>query len=272
MRESVQHPGELIHHEEDDLGKICVYERDGKRYLTFGNRVEQSCFNPARPWQLEHEYTQGMMLGVLLQEEVRSALVLGLGGGTLVHALRHVRPQIEIEAVDCRMGIIRIAQEFFAVIPDRKLHLHCDDAERFIRHHHQAHDLILVDLYLAEGAHAAQQCGEFLGRCREQLSENGVLLINQWCGTQREADIARQATGLAFGESVLHLHISGGNQVACCFNSALPKPAPKRLFGDARKLGMQLGIPLERLARNFWRQNAAALKLGALRGKHPGTY
>jgi spermidine synthase len=212
-----------------------------------------------------------MMLGVLLQEEVRSALVLGLGGGSLVHALRHVLPQIKIEAVDCRMGILRIAQDFFAVIPDRKLHLHCDDAERFIRHHHEVHDLILVDLYLADGAHAAQHCSDFLARCREQLSENGVLLINQWCSTQREADIAREATGQAFGERVLHLHITGGNQIACCFKSALPKPAPNRLFRDARKLGMQLGIPLERLARNFWRQNAAALKLGALREKHPGT-
>ncbi|MEJ2315471.1 MAG: hypothetical protein P8Y83_00770 [Gammaproteobacteria bacterium] len=271
MTESVQHAGELIHLEEDDLGKICVYERDGKRYLTFGNRVEQSCFNPARPWQLEHAYTQGMMLGLLLKEDVRSALLLGLGGGTLVHALRHVRPGMKIEAVDCRMGIIRIAQEFFALAPDRKLQLHCDDAERFIERHDVIHDLILVDLYLAEGVHAAQQRGGFLARCREQLSENGVLLINQWCGTQQEADLAREATDQAFGDRVLHLHIPGGNQIACCFNNALPRPAPKHLFGNARKLGMQLGIPLEKLARNFWRQNAAALKLGMLQEKYPGA-
>ena len=269
MTGSEQHFGELIHLEEDDLGKICVYDRGGRRYLTFGNRVEQSCFNLARPWQLEHAYTQGMMLGLLLQKEVRSALLLGLGGGSLVHALRHVRPAMEIEAVDCRMGVIRIAQEFFGLTPDSRLQLHCDDAERFIRQHHALHDLILVDLYLAEGVHAAQQRAEFLARCREQLSEKGVLLINQWCGTRQEADTARHATRQAFGERVLHLHITGGNQIACCFNSALPKPAPQRLFGDARKLGMQLSIPLERLARNFWRQNAAALKLGVLREKYP---
>ncbi len=271
MKESVQHFGELIHHEEDDLGKICVYDHHGKRYLTFGNRVEQSCFNPACPWQLEHEYTQGMMLGLLLQQETRSALLLGLGGGSLVHALRHARPGMEIEAVDCRMGVIRIAQEFFGLTPDSKLQLHCEDAERFIQWHHAIHDLILVDLYLAEGVHAAQQRAEFLARCRDRLSEKGVLMLNQWCGTQQEADIARHAIAEAFGERVLHLHIQGGNQIACCFKSALPKFEPKRLFADARKLGMQLGIPLERLARNFWRQNAAALKLGALREKYPGA-
>lgn len=269
MTEFVQHAGELIHFEEDDLGKICVYEHAGKRYLTFGNRVEQSCFNLARPWQLEHEYTQGMMLGLLLQEDVRSALLLGLGGGSLVHALRHVSPGMQIEAVDCRMGVIRIAEEFFALTPDRKLQLHCDDAERFIQRHHATHDLILVDLYLAEGVHAAQQRAEFLARCRDQLSEKGVLMLNQWCGTQQEADIARHAIAEAFGERVLYIHIPGGNQIACCFKSTLPKFAPKRLFGDASKLGMRLGIPLERLARNFWRQNAAALKLGALQGKYP---
>ena len=269
MGQKTQYPGKLVHREEDDLGEICVYDRDHKRYLTFGNKVEQSCFNLACPWQLEHEYTQGMMLGLLLRADVRSALLLGLGGGSLVHALRRVRPGMKIEAVDCRMGVIRVAQEFFALTPDRKLQLHCDDAERFIRRHHAIHDLILVDLYLAEGVHAAQQRAEFFARCRDRLSEKGILLINQWCGTQQEADIARRATGEAFGERVLHLHIPGGNQIACCFRSALPKPAPKGLFADARKLGMQLGIPLERLARNFWRQNASALKLGALQQKYP---
>ena len=269
MTEKDQSPGVLIHREEDDLGEICVHERDGKRYLTFGNRIEQSCFNPARPWQLEHDYTQGMILGLLLHDDIRSALLLGLGGGSLVHALRHSSPQMNIEAVDCRMGVIRIAREYFDLCPDKKLHLHCDDAERFIGHHPALHDLILVDLYLAEGAHALQQDGDFFRRCQERLSENGVLLINQWCGTQRDADNARLATSQAFGDRVLHLHIRGGNQIACCFRARLPKVAPKTLFAEARTLGMKLGIPLERLARSFWRQNAAALKLAPLREKHP---
>jgi spermidine synthase len=269
MTEKHQGLGVLIHHEEDDLGEICVHERDGKRYLTFGNSVEQSCFNPARPWQLEHEYTRGMLLGLLLHKNIRSALLLGLGGGSLVHALRHASPQISIEAVDCRMGVIRIAREYFDLCPDEKLRLHCDDAQRFIGHQPGFHDLILVDLYLAEGAHALQQDGDFLQRCRERLSDNGLLLINQWCGTQCDADSARLATSQAFGDLVLHLHITGGNQIACCFKERLPKVVPKDLFAEARKLGMKLGIPLERQARSFWRQNAAALKLAPLREKHP---
>lgn len=270
MEEREQYPGELVHHEEDDLGKICVYDRDDKRYLTFGNRVEQSCSNLARPWQLVHEYTQGMMLGLLLHNDIRSALLLGLGGGSLVHALQRALPRLSISAVDCRMGVIRIAQEYFALSPDDRLHLYCEDAERFMQQEQEFHDLILVDLYLSEGAHAAQQQGEFLGRCREQLSDNGLLLINQWCGTQQHAEIARRATKHAFGERVLHLHITGGNQIAFCFRGALPKPAPKHLFDEARKLGVKLGIPLERMARNFWRQNSTALKLGAVRARYPG--
>ena len=61
MRESVQHPGELIHQEEDDLGKICVYEQEDKPNLTFGNANEQSSYNQTPPWHLGHAYTQGMM-------------------------------------------------------------------------------------------------------------------------------------------------------------------------------------------------------------------
>ena len=81
MPDSDHRFGKLIHSEEDDLGEIHVYERDGMRILTFGNPVEQSCMHLASPWQLEHEYTRGMMLGLLLNADSRSALVLGLGGG-----------------------------------------------------------------------------------------------------------------------------------------------------------------------------------------------
>jgi hypothetical protein len=34
------------------------------------------------------------------------------------------------------------------------------------------------------------------------------------------------------------------------------------LFAQAQNLGNQLDIPLQALARNFWRQNAQPLKIG----------
>ncbi|MEJ2322236.1 MAG: hypothetical protein P8Z31_07830 [Gammaproteobacteria bacterium] len=215
----------------------------------------------ARPWQLEHAYTQGMMLGLLLHKDIRSALVLGLGGGSIVRALRHARPKLRIDAVDYRMAVIRLAQDYFELAPDSALRLHCDEAERFIEHDRSNHDLIFTDLYLAQGAHEAQQSTAFLASCRERLSEKGVLMINRWRGTQQESDIARQAISDAFGDRVLNLHIDGGNQISFCFNGELPMIDHRRFFADAQKLGLQLGIPLQRLARSFWRQNAAVLQL-----------
>ena len=261
MPETHDRFGELIHSEEDDLGQVRVYERDGRRTLTFGNHIEQSCMHLARPWQLEHAYTQGMMLGVLLHADIRSALVLGLGGGSIVRALRHLRPKLRIDAVDHRMAVIRLAQDYFELRPDNALRLHCDEAERFIEHDRSRHDLLFTDLYLAHGAHEAQQSGAFLASCRERLSEQGVLIINRWSGTQQEADTARQAISHAFGERLLNLHIDGGNQISFCFNGELPRIHHRRFFADAQKLGLELGIPLQRLARSFWRENAAALQL-----------
>jgi spermidine synthase len=260
--------GKLIHSEEDDLGEIHVYERDGMRILTFGNPVEQSCMHLASPWQLEHEYTRGMMLGLLLNADSRSALVLGLGGGSLVRALRHARPGLRIDAVDYRMAVIRIAQEYFELRTDKGMHLHCDEAQRFIAAHEGEQALIFTDLYVALGAHEAQHSGDFLLRCRERLSANGLLLVNQWCASQQEMTLARQAIRDAFAEQVLHLHVNSGNQIAFCFNGKLPALNRKRFFEEAQALGMKLGIPLQRLARSFWQQNAMALQLRRFPGQH----
>lgn len=260
MNETHHRFGELIHRESDDLGEIRVYEKNGKRTLTFGNPVEQSCMTLATPWQLEHEYTQGMMIGLLLHGDIRKALVLGLGGGSLVRALRHARPKLSIDALDYRMAVIRIAQEWFELSQDAHLRLHCDDAERFMASHAENHDLIFTDLFIDRGAHEAQRNGEFLSACRERLTEDGILLINQWCKDHTENERNRLALHQAFGEQVLHLHIPGGNQIAICFNGHIPRINQKLLFTEAQKLGMKLGIPLQGLARNFWRQNAMALQ------------
>ena len=52
MTEFVQHAGELIHFEEDDLGKICVYEHAGKRYLTFGTGSSRAASTSHAPGNL----------------------------------------------------------------------------------------------------------------------------------------------------------------------------------------------------------------------------
>ena len=254
--------GELIANKEDEYGSVSVYERGHQRFMTFGNAVEQSCMNLERPHQLEHVYTQAMMLSLVLRQDAASALVLGLGGGSLVRALQHVRPRMRIEAVEYRRAVIDTAQELFGLSDNGRLQLHCADAQAFVRSDQRHYDLLMLDLYLAEGAHPAQIDSAFLERCKALLGSGGILMTNQWCSEYRDSQAAQAALRGAFGDRVLHLQVQGGNTVMFAFAGAPPRINPKTLFVPAQKLGNQLDIPLQALARNFWRQNAQPLKIG----------
>ena len=254
--------GKLIANEEDEHGSVSVYQRGNQRFLTFGNAVEQSCMNLDHPHQLEHVYTQAMMLSLVLRPDAASALVLGLGGGSLVRALQHVRPRMRIEAVEYRQAVIGAAKKFFGLSDNDKLQMHCADAQAFVRSDQRHYDLLMLDLYLAEGAHPAQIDSAFLERCKALLGSDGILMTNQWCSEYRDSQAAQAALRQAFGDCVLHLQVQGGNTVTFAFAGALPRINPKTLFAQAQRLGNQLGIPLQALARNFWRQNAQPLKIG----------
>lgn len=251
---------------QDDQGAICVYQLGQHRFLTFGNTVEQSCCNIAQPHRLEHVYTQAMMLGLPLQPTTGSALVLGLGGGGLVRALRHAHPRLAITAIESRRAVLEAARHWFCIdTSDPALTLVCEDAAKFLETTETAFDLVFADLYLSEGVNPLQNSHDFLTRCREHLNSDGILLLNHWCSEFRDSQAAREALAEVFGDQVLYLHVQGGNVIAFAFQDDLPDLDRKPFLEAALKLGQRLDIPLHKLARNFWRQNSEALKVGRFR-------
>lgn len=261
------HPlGALIARTEDDQGVVCIRQLGQHRFLTFGNAVEQSCFNISQPYRLEHVYTQAMMLGLLLQPASHSALVLGLGGGSLVRALRHALPPLDITAIESRQSVLHMAQHWFGIEPgDPALTLVCEDAAKFLGGSKDSFDLILADLYLSEGVNPLQNTCDFIDQCRKHLGAHGILMLNHWCSEFRDNQLAREALQEVFGQQILHLQVQGGNVIAYAFNERFPNLERKAFLESALLLGRALDIPLHKLARNFWRQNSEPLKLGRFR-------
>lgn len=256
--------GELIHHECDDEGPLSVFQHRDRRILTFGNTVEQSAMQLDRPEQLVHVYTQGMVLGLLLIQ-VKRVLVLGLGGGSLVRALTAADPDMHIDVVERRAKVIELARRYFTMPDLPGIRVHCEEAAEFIKNTERKYDLILADLYQAEGIDQTQLQIEFISQCRNCLSHQGWLLSNQWCNKHLEAKRAQAILESVFGESRLSLHVKGGNVIAYNYVGTLPEWNKKTFFSEAEALGIQLGIPMQKLARNFWRQNAEPMKLGRYR-------
>jgi spermidine synthase len=221
--------------------------------------------NLASPARLEYAYTQAMLLPLLFDGDPRRLLLLGTGGGSLARALRATDRGFSILGIDRREAVLDAARAFFHLPKDRRFATLCQDAEDFLQQHAEPHDLIFADLYLAEGMYPGQVADDFLRLCRERLADGGALVVNQWASEFQSSRAAFNALNDAFDGQVLHLHVQGGNIIAFAFRDHLPDLRRDRLFAGAQALGRRLDIPLQRHARNLWRQNAELLGAGRFR-------
>ncbi len=257
--------GEEIFRSHDEQGPVVVYQKGNRRTLTFGNQVEQSTCSLDEPARLEYVYTQAMILALLFVPAPRDALVLGLGGGALVRAIRQRFSKVPIEAVEYRAGVVQVARSCFFLDQDSRLRLTVGDAAQFVGAARSPVDLILADLYDAQGMDQRQSGATFLADCRSLLRPGGVFVANLWDSEYRLNAQANQRFQAVFDGRVLFNHVQGGNIIVYGFADELPRVDRKRFFEQAQYLGNAMGIPLQRLARSLWRQNAEVLQLGRYR-------
>ncbi|HEY0286857.1 MAG TPA: spermidine synthase [Pseudomonas sp.] len=163
----------------DDFGMIRVLEVDDYRFLEFGDAIEQSCTFTADPAWLEYDYTRAMLIGALCHEAPESALFMGLGAGTLTQACLKFLPLEDVEAIELRPDVPRLAMEYLGLADDPRLYIRIGDALELLDSAESA-DLIFVDLYTDTGPGVAHLAWNFLKSCQERLTPGGWLVINQW--------------------------------------------------------------------------------------------
>jgi len=262
--------GRQIYRTRDDKGWICVHQDGHRRFLAFGNQVEQSCMSLQEPLRLEHAYTQAMMLSTLFLPRLERATLLGLGGGSLARALLGYFPSCRVTAVEHRAQVAAVAREYFALPHDPRLRIIIANAGDYLVKPGKASDLVLADLYDAEGMDAQQTQEAFLARCRAALTSDGVLAVNLWNKDYRASLSAQEALSAAFGGKLLGLGVQGGNSVCFGFAGPIPELERRVFFEQAQTLGLRMAIPLQRLARNLWLENTSILQYRQPFGSHVG--
>mgnify|MGYP000498287725 CR=1 FL=1 len=240
--------GHEIHRCYDEFGPIRVFENGALRYLAFGESAEQSCVDIQNPAKLVYEYTQAMMLSLLYFPKPKQVTLLGLGAGSLVHALHHFDPSVSIQVLELREKVIEVAQMWFALEAFSELTLELGDAANYIAKDHAPSDLIFADIYNDEGMIDAQLSNGFLSGCHKNLSDQGILVLNLWDEGGGSHPLALQAIRDLFG----HHHcmtclIEEGNLIAFAFKSGVPEINIRRLQPMAKKLAKKMQIPIHKL-------------------------
>ncbi|MES2820078.1 MAG: spermidine synthase [Pseudomonadota bacterium] len=164
---------------QDAFGLIRVLEIGDYRFLEFGESIEQSCTFVADPSWLEYDYTRAMLLGALCHAAPESALFLGLGAGTLTQACLKFLALDDVEVIELRPDVPRLAMDHMGLVDDPRLTLRIGDALELLGSAESA-DLIFLDLYTDQGPAAGHLAWKFLEDCQQRLNPGGWLVINQW--------------------------------------------------------------------------------------------
>jgi spermidine synthase len=170
--------GQLVAQHRDEWGWLHVVDHGDCRYLYFGAPYEQTCIRKDKPHQLVHEYARAMSLAFALAQP-RDAILLGLGGGSLLHALQKACPDANTSVVEMRPQVAVIAREYFQLDSLRDGQLIIADAKQQLRlFPTESCDLLLADLFYDNRMHPWQEQQKFFLQCRKLLRPDGWLAIN----------------------------------------------------------------------------------------------
>ncbi len=240
--------GKEIYRTHDAYGPIIVMDQGQKRFLSFGNGEEQSCQVIDDPSLLIHEYNRVMLLAMLF-EPFQRVTMLGLGGGTLAQCLWQRLTIPKLHVVELRESIYQVARKYFAFPRARHLHVTIQDAVEYMEAQEcGATDLILSDIFTADGFDLSLYCPSFLLNCHGHLSRRGWMVINCWLD-------ARQRQGfIADLQEVFQDVRMAMTQEGNCVIFAGKNPGPKldrALELSAYSLSERLGFSLLPLLRKL---------------------
>ncbi|WP_440876375.1 spermidine synthase [Thalassotalea sp. PLHSN55] len=175
---------EIIHSERSLYRNIIVEDKGDLRCLKFNERSQkshQSCMLKSQPDKLVFNYTKLLTSSLLLIDQPKSVLIIGLGGGTMSNMLHQLYPNARIDNVEIDPAVIKVAREYFGFFENQHINTYAKDGRIFVKRaklKKQSYDLIILDAYNGDYIPEHLMTAEFLQESKSLLSEQGVLAAN----------------------------------------------------------------------------------------------
>lgn len=236
----------------EDDESVYIREKNGVRSLHIGSDTVQSAMRIDRPNELEVVYTRCMMAFLLFNPVPRSALLIGLGGGSLAKYFYHQLPQASVTAVEVSPRVVAVARQFFCVPPDdERFKVVVDDGVTYLEKLPPRADVILLDGYDAQAQVEALSTLAFYRMCARTLTEAGILVVNLWGGDRNFTACVKRISS-AFDQRVVCMPAGKpGNVVAMAFARSPGMPAWTELRRRAKTLEEKFGLGFESFVRDL---------------------
>ena len=165
-------------------------ERHGDQLqLKFASDTQaiQSCIDLHQPHRLVMENLRYLMGILMFLPEPQRILLLGVGGGALVHFLRYYLPEADITAVDYDAELLAVAHEHLELPrKDDRLHYAVADAREYLEHSRKQFDLIVVDIFDSGRTPGWLTTPQTIELFRSGLSDRGGIAYNLLMSGERD--------------------------------------------------------------------------------------
>ena len=181
--------GVLEYETQSDFSRIRIRKLGAVRSMLFvrdnGVEVYESRIDLSQPHVLQFEYLRFLSASFLLRPQPESVLIVGLGGGAMIHFLRHVDPKLRIDAVEIDPVVVRLADEYFNTRSGAGINIITGDGLKFLAETGQKYDVIYVDAFLkpaadtdATGAPLNLRTQKFYKVMQSRLNRDGLVAFN----------------------------------------------------------------------------------------------
>jgi spermidine synthase len=235
---------------------VEVRERHGVRTLHLDSDTVQSAMRVGQPEALELSYTRAMMAFLLFAPPPRTAVLIGLGGGSLAKFIYRFMPETRVQVVEINREVAEVAHAWFGLPqPCARLSVAIADGAQWVAGASEPVDALLVDAYDGRSLAGSLATEDFFGAARRALSPGGVFAMNLW-SSDRAFDRNVRKIERAFAGRCLCLPAERpGNVAVFAFPATPPRLRWSELRAHAAGLQDRFGLEFPRFVDALRRMN-----------------
>ncbi len=229
-----------IHQEKSLYRNILVTEDDVRRCMRFTitelGGQNQSCFFLDDHDKLVFPYAKMVLTSLLVQDNPQRILIIGLGGGTLVHTYSLLFPQAEIIVAEIDEAVVDVAEEYFDFRTTDKIKAVAEDGRLYIKRaglRNEKFDLVILDAFNGDYIPEHLMTAEFLEEVKKLLPPNGMVVANTF-SSSRLYSAESQTYTQVFGKLFNIRMANTGNRIIV----ASPQPLPDKATLEQRAAAM----------------------------------
>ncbi|ENO00077.1 MULTISPECIES: fused MFS/spermidine synthase [Pseudoalteromonas] len=187
---SVAAHSNVVHEERSLYRNIIVDETRDLRCLKFNTKssqTSQSCMYKNNPDKLVFNYTKLTFASLLVTDNPKNVLIIGLGGGTLSNVIHALYPAAKIHNVEIDPAVLKVARNYFNSIENDAVTSSVQDGRIFIKRaaiKKQKYDWIILDAFNGDYIPEHLLTKEFFEEVKSVLAEGGVIAANTFSSSK----------------------------------------------------------------------------------------